>query len=167
VAAELLRRFDPRSLGRDIVILVGAGGEGKSQMLCAVVRRCILAGVAARWVKAERFSDEIACAEKGGYGRASVIEVHDRYARCKVLAIDEICKPGKWPSDRERLRQLIQDRYDRMLPTLIAGNMSEQALAEGNVIPPVVLSRLSEAGKIRRCGWGDIRPRLLPRPSTT
>jgi len=110
--------------------LYGGYGVGKTGILKCVVAACVRAGVSAHYARAEDILREI----RSSFGLAafSEEEIHNRYGRYQVLAIDEVDRTSDTGWARSTLMTLLDTRYTRRtsLATLIATNQSPARMPE-------------------------------------
>lgn len=155
------KEIKPRLTGKSdgLVFLIGDRGPGKTQI--------------ATWIGSERLTMGQSC---GFYRKAldlwqeiratwrdasaqSENEVLAKYRKIPFLVIDEAQERGDTENDRQwcdrMFTHLLDHRYDLMLPTLLAGNLTFEKYDE--VIPASVRSRVSEAGGVKVCDWASYR----------
>lgn len=112
--------------------LYGKTGRGKTHAACGAIRAFVEShvievegihmyhGPRARFVNVPVWFSEIRATydHKG----ESEQEVFDRYARCKLLVLDDLGKGSKTEWAVERLYMLLDYRCNEMLPTIITSN---------------------------------------------
>lgn len=108
--------------GRGLFI-TGPVGSGKTYAASALARAFITAGYRSVFTTSLRMLDEIrASYERQREGGIS------RYARCDVLFIDDIGKENANAWALTTLFQVVNDRYDSMLPTIYTSQYSLDSL---------------------------------------
>lgn len=108
--------------GRGLYI-TGSVGSGKTYAASALARAFILAGYRAVFTTSLKMLDEIRSSyegrREGGLGR---------YSRCDVLFIDDIGKENANAWALTTLFQVINERYEAMLPTIYTSQYAPEAL---------------------------------------
>lgn len=108
--------------GRGLYI-TGPVGSGKTYAASALARAFVTAGYRVIFTTSLRMLDEIRASyegsREGGLGR---------YARCDVLIIDDIGKENANAWALTTLFQVLNDRYEAMLPTIYTSQYSLDAL---------------------------------------
>lgn len=156
-AKEYAERFEEkRRLGRGIA-LVGGVGVGKtllaSALLHELIQRRQLAGVfvgSSELLEALRRTYDAA-------SRVSTSELTDLVKQAEFLALDDLGveRPTEWVL--ERLYQIVNYRYEHLLPILITSNLDWEGL-EGRVGERIV-SRLMETTAAVLLEGDDFRKR--------
>lgn len=112
--------------------LYGKTGRGKTHAACGAIRAFVEShvievegihmyhGPRARFVNVPVWFSEI----RATYDRRgeSEQEVFDRYAKCKLLVLDDLGKGSKTEWAVERLYMLLDHRCNEQLPTIITSN---------------------------------------------
>lgn len=140
------------------LILTGTAGTGKTHLACAIASHVIAGHLAnALYAKAGDLLREV----KSTYSKASKVtedEVICRYASADLLIIDEVGVQFGTDAERVILFEIINARYERMLPTVLISNLALPALAD--MIGERVIDRMREnGGKALVFGWPSHRAR--------
>lgn len=136
-------------------IVYGGNGVGKTHLAFAAIRHQIEAGVSSRYVLAFDFFTEV----KRSFRDDSTDAVLKRYATAGYLVIDEVDKAFGSQTEFVYLYSLVNERYNRMLPTVLITNADEADLV--SVIGASTLSRVAGDGAIIELKGEDYRQRML------
>ncbi len=130
-ALERLRDYAARwpaqcGTGESLVLL-GPVGTGKTHLAVALLRVVITRGGNARYCTVLELLREVRATWRNRAGRNEQ-ELIDHFAGVQLLAIDEA--GAQYGSDGERLVlfEILNKRYERLLPSLICGNASLEEL---------------------------------------
>lgn len=143
--------------GRGLFIS-GPVGSGKTYAASAIARAFITAGYRVVFTTSLKMLDEIRASyerqREGGIGR---------YARCDVLFIDDIGKENANAWALTTLFQVVNDRYDSMLPTIytsqytlesLVGRMSRSGERES---AEAIVSRIAQTSEVLHLANRDRR----------
>ncbi len=136
-------------------IVYGGNGVGKTHLAFAAIRHQIEAGVSSRYVLAFDFFTEV----KRSFRDDSTDAILKRYATAGYLVIDEVDKAFGSQTEFVYLYSLVNERYNRMLPTVLITNADEADLV--SVIGASTLSRIAGDGAIIELKGEDYRQRML------
>lgn len=136
-------------------IVYGGNGVGKTHLAFAAIRHQIEAGVSSRYVLAFDFFTEV----KRSFRDDTTEAIMDRYAKVGYLVIDEVDKAFGSQTEFVYLYSLVNERYNRMLPTVLITNADEADLV--SVIGASTLSRVAGDGAIIELKGEDYRQRML------
>ena len=138
------------------LILIGKCGTGKNHLAVALAKEVIR-----QHQESVRLTDvmRIIRAVKSTWGKNSErteSDVIDYYASLGLLIIDEV--GVQYGSDAEKiiLFQIINDRYENILPTILISNLTMPQLSES--IGERLTDRMSEGGgSVLAFNWGSYR----------
>lgn len=156
-AKEYVERFEDKRRQGQGLALVGGVGVGKTLLASAILHELIqrrqLAGVFVS-------SSELLEAIRRTYdseSRVSTSELTDLVKQAEFLALDDLGveRPTEWVM--ERLYQIVNYRYEHLLPTLLTSNLDWEGL-EGRVGERIV-SRLMETTTAVLLEGDDFRKR--------
>ena len=151
---EFLREYGKRDLrNMENLIIHGAPGTGKTHMICAFVQS---RGVDAQYWKLS----DIMRTVKDGYsgGEETELRFINRLAEVPILAIDEIGRQGGTAFEGGFMFDLLDDRYDNLLPTILVSNLpvtGEPSMT--SYLGISVMDRINENSLDIPCEWGNYR----------
>lgn len=100
-------------------LMFGQNGNGKTHLGYSACREVVKQGGTAKLIRAFNFFTEV----KDCYGsNSSINKVIDKYAKLDYLVIDECDKTRGSQDEFINIVELINRRYEQMLPTLIISN---------------------------------------------
>ena len=79
----------------------------------------------------------------------------EAYEDASLVVIDEIDNCCATDHAQRKLKQVVDERYQRMLPTILISNFDKQALAR--LLPAPVIDRIREVGKGFHFDWPSYR----------
>ena len=123
-------------------IIFGGNGVGKTHLAFAAIRTQIELGISSQYILAFDFFTEV----KRSFRDDSTDSILKRYAAVGYLVIDEVDKAFGSQTEFVYLYSLINERYNRMLPTVLITNADEAELV--SVIGSSTLSRVAGDGAI-------------------
>jgi DNA replication protein DnaC len=153
----LLTWADRETSDMENLIIHGSPGTGKTHMICAFLQWC-------HKYRAEywKLSDIIRTVKDGYSSHGEETELHfiKRLAEIPILAIDEIGRQGGTAFEGNFMFDLLDDRYDNLLPTILVSNLP----VEGNpsmtsYLGISVMDRINENSLDIPCEWGNYRNR--------
>ena len=124
------------------LILAGPHGSGKTHLAAAIGNECIESGRIVFFVHVPDLLDHL----RASFGPASEISYSDLFEQVRntpLLILDGLGSHSTTPWAEEKLRQIINHRYNAELPTVVT------TAAELGDIDPYVLSRLRTPGLSR------------------
>ena len=136
-------------------IIYGGNGVGKTHLAFAAIRHQIELGISSRYVLAFDFFTEV----KRSFRDDSTDAILKRYATAGYLVIDEVDKAFGSQTEFVYLYSLVNERYNRMLPTVLITNADDTELV--SVIGSSTLSRVAGDGAIIELKGEDYRQRML------
>lgn len=125
------------------LILVGNPGTGKTMLMSILVEGIIRDYMfTARYINCVELINEIQDTYSSSTPK-STLSVLNKYRDADFLFIDDLDKINATPDAKKLMYSIINDRYDRVLPTIISANSSIDVLDEKYFGEPTV-SRLLE-----------------------
>lgn len=158
-ALTVCKRFvddftEQAKIGRSLV-MTGEPGTGKTHLACAVARAVIESyGVPAKFVTV---SDMLRCI-KETYRRDSDVserDVIERYSRVGLLVVDELGVQIGSEHEKLLLFEVLNARYQELLPTILISNLSADDLEE--FLGHRVMDRYRECGVVLAFDWASYR----------
>jgi len=132
-------------------IIYGGNGLGKTHLAFASIRYQIEQGNSAAYILAFNFFNEI----KQSFNTHTTDDVMAKYANKNYLVVDEVDKGFGSQTEFVYLYSLINERYNRMMPTVLITNADDSDLVE--VIGSSTLSRVAGDGMIIKLSGEDYR----------
>lgn len=137
-----------------IIAVLGHRGAGKTHQACALVNHFCSLGRSAVIMSAMSFFLLV----RATY-RADAAETEDqvieRLVRRDLLVLDELHERGDTPSEDRLLHRLINRRYERLKPTVLISNQTQEQFARQ--VGESIVDRIREGGRIITCGWSSLR----------
>jgi len=137
-----------------IAVIIGSRGAGKSQMAVCAIRESCKRLKSARYEKAMNFFLDVRKTYKDNSGLSENDVVED-YCKPALLVIDAVENRSESAFENLLLNHLIDLRYDRMLDTLLIGNLTEAQFAAS--MGPSIVDRIHECGIKIICSWKSFR----------
>lgn len=136
------------------VALVGVRGCGKTQIAVEIVRGVTAKLKRAKFSTAMTFFMDVKASyrKEGGQDERAVVKA---YAEPHLLVLDEIGKRGESEWENNLLFELLNRRYNAMLPTILLCNRTVPEFIAA--IGPSIASRISEGGGVIECNWESFR----------
>lgn len=134
--------------------LLGRCGCGKTHLAAAIVMAAIDADRSAHLITARALVKQI----RATWSRDASETENDvvaRYGRCGLLAIDEVGVGEVSEADRTQLLDVIDMRYQRCLPTVIATNLNAELLRAA--VGERIYDRLREQSTVLVLAWASHR----------
>jgi DNA replication protein DnaC len=147
--------FDQFKADGTCMIFCGGVGTGKTHLAVGIIKRVLDRNMRAR------FSSVIDAVRsvKETYGRDSEKteqEAIDEFLRPALLVLDEVGAQFGTDAEKLILFQIINGRYEKVLPTIVISNLAKDAL--GEFIGERVIDRLREnGGRLIAFDWASHR----------
>ena len=100
------------------LIFEGPPGSGKTHLAASIANQLIISGLPVLFVSASDLMDEL----RSGYAPDNPLpfsEIFQRVAEAEVLVLDALGSHSTTPWAQEKLHQLINHRFNAMLPTVV------------------------------------------------
>lgn len=123
LAAEV-KEFALRKENDKVLVITGPVGTGKTTLLCAAVHERALGRMSCGLYMSDRVLSQMIQATKSFTAKESEFEFYKRIAEVPFLCIDEVGASEDSDLETRFLRTILALRYDNMLPTMIATNLT-------------------------------------------
>ncbi len=145
VCKAYAEKFDDRMASGGGLVMCGMPGTGKTHLACAIAHRIAEFGRTSLFVSALAAIRRV----KQTYAKGSEEteqEAIERFYRPDLLILDEM--GVQFGSDTEKmiLFEIINGRYERMLPTILISNLTEAELAQ--FVGERAMDRMKEGGGV-------------------
>ncbi|MBI4312353.1 MAG: ATP-binding protein [Chloroflexi bacterium] len=111
------------------LLFTGPVGSGKTHLLAAVVNRCLELSVTAMYVSVPDLLDHLR-ATYAPTSETTYDQLFDHVRNVPVLALDDLGAQSSTPWAQEKLYQVLNHRFNRQLPTIVALNVPLSHLDE-------------------------------------
>ena len=105
------------------LILCGPTDRGKTHLMAASLKGCVLQGLSAIYVTESTLYRQIKESNSGRKDTPSGSRLIERYSRCKTLGIDEIGRSSWTEYEAMVLGEIITNRSNDELQTILASNL--------------------------------------------
>jgi len=159
VLDELQRYGDAiheRASSGEGLLLIGPSGTGKDHLLVGLARVAIGADLRVSWASGPKLFSEVRRAIGNEY--QSPGSVLRPYEQAQILLLSDLVPPSGKLTDfqAEIVYRLVDERYNRLLPTWMAANVKDRAELESGLGVPVV-DRLVHGATVLPCDWQSYR----------
>lgn len=101
------------------LLFLGPIGSGKTHLLASIVNRCLELRTSALYISIPDLLDHLRSAYAPG-SDVTYDELFDHVRNVPVLALDDLGTHSSTPWAQEKLNQILNHRFNRLLPTVIA-----------------------------------------------
>jgi DNA replication protein DnaC len=138
------------------LMMIGKNGTGKTMLACIVLQELIVYDPnnkrGYRYAEAIKIIRDI---KDTWRKKTSEQEAINKYIIPKVLVIDEIGMSYGSPTEKQFLTEIINDRYNKKLSTILAGNLTSIEIKE--ILGDRIFDRFCESGKSLVFKWDSHR----------
>jgi DNA replication protein DnaC len=125
------------------LVMIGDVGTGKTHLAVGLLKHVVRSGKAARYCTVAELLREIRATWKG-QGDRTETQMVEYFGSLPLLVLDEIGATNGTDNERVILFDVLNERYEKMLPTIVCGNVSAEELPK--VLDERVVDRLRENG---------------------
>lgn len=137
------------------LVMIGGVGAGKTHLAVSICKELCKRGVICRLETISRIIREIRSTWKGGNESMSEQDVIDKFSGLDLLVIDEIGAQYGTDSERVLVTEIINNRYERMKPTILIGNVKRSELEA--LVGVRVVDRVLHGGALLVFDWESQR----------
>lgn len=155
ICKQYVETWDDRKNAGEGLVLCGMPGTGKTHLAVSIAREIavdlqesVFITTAARIIRAFRRT-------WSGSSEFSELDVLAKYCDPDLLIIDEIGVQYGTDSERNILFEVINDRYESLLPTILVSNLPLNELEE--MLGERVVDRLLQGGTVLTFNWATYR----------
>ncbi|MEX0785784.1 MAG: ATP-binding protein [Dehalococcoidia bacterium] len=146
------------------IVLMGASGRGKTHIGAAIANRCLELGTPALFVVVPDLLDHLRAAYKPD-AEVSYDQLLEQVRTAPVLVLDDLGTESGTPWAQEKLFQIINDRYNTRLPTVLTSNRPLRRIDERlrTRLTDPTLARVYDIGRRSVLEHQDINALFQPR----
>ncbi|MBI2172286.1 MAG: ATP-binding protein [Chloroflexi bacterium] len=111
------------------LLFTGPVGSGKTHLLAAIINRCLELGSPAMYISVPDLLDHLRSTYAPNTD-TSYDQLFDHVRNVPLLALDDLGAQSSTPWAQEKLYQLLNHRFNRQLPTVVALNVPLSHLEE-------------------------------------
>lgn len=126
---DFIERWPEQLKTGESLLLLGAVGTGKTHLAIGVLKHIIRAGSHGRYCTVNELLREIRGTWRGHGGRSEA-QMVDYFGGMPLLVLDEAGASNGTDNERVILFDVLNERYERMLPTIVCGNVTVEELAK-------------------------------------
>lgn len=143
-AREYTEQFSVRHRNGSCLVLAGNVGTGKTHLGCAILHEVLRHGMKGRYTTVARCIRRIRLA----YRDRSVTEeaMLAEFVQPDLLVLDEIGKQRGTEDEQQLLFEVLNDRYNDMLPSIVISNYGKDGLIK--YLGEPLFDRLRERGGV-------------------
>lgn len=138
------------------LIMLGNVGTGKTHLAVAICQELVNKGVICKLTTVNKIVRDIRSCW-GKEGDKTENEIVQKYTNIELLVIDEIGSQYGTDSEKIIINEIINNRYEELLPTIVIGNLSVSELKK--TLGERVVDRISHGGHILLFQWKSLRGR--------
>ena len=142
--------FDKRLAEGTCLVFTGNVGAGKTAVACALLQAVARRGFSARYIACSQMQHEIK-----HYGYQQEAYAAERFIIPELLVLDETPPDDFHPSDKRRLFDVVDGRYQVRHCTVLISNLNQENLCEA--IGMRAFDRLMEGGAMLAFDWPSYR----------
>jgi len=136
------------------IVMLGSVGTGKTHLAVSICKSLCEQAVTCKISTVTKIIREIRSSWKKN-GNNTEAEIIARYAGIGLLVIDEVGSQYGSDSERISITEIINDRYERMHPTILIGNVTLPELTE--LMGERVVDRVAQDGFTLVFDWESFR----------
>jgi DNA replication protein DnaC len=154
IALDAVTEFAKNHKDHTGMIMIGGVGTGKTHLAYATCLQLANDGKMCKMTTVNKIVREVRAAW-GGHTDETEESIINNMSGLDLLVIDEV--GSQYGSDSERIiiNEIINDRYDKMVPTIVIGNVTVSELQD--ILGARVYDRLMEQGKTLSFDWDSHR----------
>lgn len=142
------------------LMMIGSNGTGKTMLACIILQELIVYDP--NNSRGYRYSEAIKIIrdiKDTWRKKTSEQDAINKYTIPKVLVIDELGMSYGSPTEKQFLTEIVNDRYNNKLPTILAGNLTSLEIKE--ILGDRIFDRFCESGKSLVFKWDSFRQKKI------
>lgn len=122
-AKSFSRRWPEQKRTGESLILIGEVGTGKTHLAVGILKEIVRRGSNGRYCTVSELLREVRATWRG-HGERSEQQIVDYFGSVELLVLDEVGATNGSDNERVILFDVLNERYERMFPTIVCGNVN-------------------------------------------
>lgn len=131
------------------MLFLGRPGTGKSHLGWAIINNYMINGYKATGISTVNFFSKVK--ESWNDKSSTEFKLIESYDQYEILMIDEVGKSGMSASEKNMFFHLMNNRFEKCLPTICISNLSKNKLIQ--MLDEETVRRMHEGGGILEFNW--------------
>ena len=139
------------------MFLGGKTGTGKTHLSCSIANKVIGDGYSAVFSSVSDIAREMRDSYKSSV--TTETDVLNKFMLPQLLIIDEVGVQKGSHAEKMLLTDLINKRYENMLPTILIGNITRDEAASDDILGHRIMDRFEQNSRFVKFDWQSYRKR--------